>query len=194
MKSGISIIMLGIIGFAAAQADAYESRFGFTIDLSSRWHIVNEESLKKDPTLAGRLRRFEKDLLDHNIQAVRVGQAEIYYDDFHDTLYVQPDRGGMRPYKALEPHICNKDLLQKTFSRTFGRPVRVHACLVLRVSTYDAVYMDYDGAQLGTRSLQYQIWKTSNETVILTLTARNKNLQKLRDEFAAMIYSFKASN
>jgi hypothetical protein len=192
MKRGILVIVLSAFGIANAQAGTYESRFGFTIELPSRWHVVNREGLESDPARADTLKGIDKGLLEKNKQAVLDGKAEIYYDNLHDSIYVQTDKGGMRPYKALEKHICNKDLLRKAFSKSFGKAVHVYACMVVRVSNYDAVYMDFEGAQPGTRSLQYQIWKPSNDTVILTLTARNKHLRKLRDEFTALIYSFEA--
>ena len=190
MKPGIVVTLVIAIGITTAHAGIYESQFGFTVDLPSHWNIVNRASLKSDPALAGELKNIDRGLLDNNNTAIQDGKAEIYYDNLHDSIFVQTDRGGMKPYKALEQEICNTDLLQKAFSKSFGRSVRVYACKVVRVSSYDAVYMDFDGAKPGTRSLQYQIWKPSNDTVMLTLTTRNKNLKKLRDEFTAVIYSF----
>jgi len=188
MKTGILTIFLIVIGITTAHAGAYESPFGFTIDLPARWNIVNQERLK-NALAPGKLKKIDQELLDQNIQAIREGKAEIYYDSQHDFIFVQGDRGGMKPYKAIEKQLCNTDLLQKAFSKSFGRPVRVYACHVIRVSRYDAVYTDFDGAKPGTRSLQYQIWKPSNDTIILTLTAETKNLKKLRDEFTALVYS-----
>ncbi len=189
MKRGIVFLTVIAIGTASAHAGTYESGFGFTVDLPSHWHVMNRESLKGNPSQTGSLQGIDKNVLKKNKPAIADGKAELYYDDLYDLIYVQRDRGGMKPYKTLEKHICNKKLLQKTLSKSFGRPVHIYACRVVRVSNYDAVYMDFDGAQPGTRSLQYQIWKPANDTVILTLTARNKNLPKLRDEFTAMIYS-----
>ncbi len=190
MKPGVLSILMIILGITAAHAGIYESPFGFSVDLPSHWTIVNREKLKSDPALEGRLKDSDRVLLDTNHRALQEGTAEIYFDNLHDSIFVQTGRGGMKPYKAAEKQICDTDLLQKAFSRTFGRSVSVYACKVVRVSSYDAIYMDFDGAKPGSRSLQYQIWKSSNDTVILTLTTRNESLKKLRDEFTAIIYSF----
>jgi hypothetical protein len=192
MIRGILVIVLSALGIASAEAGTYESRFGFTIDLPSRWHVVNRESLESDPVQADTLKGIDKAVLEKNRQAVLNGQAEIYYDNLHDSIYVQMDSGGMRPHKSLEKQICNKEMLQKAFSKSFGKAVQVYACVVVRVSNYDAVYMDFEGTQPETRSLQYQIWMRANDTVILTLTAGEKHLRKLKDEFTSLIYSFEA--
>ncbi len=190
-KTGILATVLIAIGIATAHADVYQSPFGFTVDLPPHWKIVNRESLKLDPSLEADLKHADNGFPDKHLQGIRDGKAELYYD-FRDSIYVQTDPGGMKPYKSLEKQICNMALLKKAFAKSFGRTVHIYACRVVRVSRYDAVYMDFDGEKPGTRSLQYQIWKPSNETVIMTLTARNKNLKKLRDEFTALIYSFEA--
>src|SRR6266511_2247509 len=99
MKKGLLVIILSAFGIASAHAGAYESRFGFTMDLPSRWHVVNRESLESDPVQADTLKGIDKSLLEKNRQAVLDGKAEIYYDNLHDSIYVQMNSGGMRPYK-----------------------------------------------------------------------------------------------
>jgi hypothetical protein len=91
----------------------------------------------------------------------------------------------------MENKICDRNMLQTAFSKSFGRDITVYACSVVKVSSYDAIFMDFDGASRGTRSLQYQIWKPSNDIIIMTLTTKNKTLEKLRDDFIAIIYSLK---
>ncbi len=183
----VLFLMINILWLAAARAGAYESPLGFSIDLPSHWNVVNKQVLKKDPRKYGSLGESKKEILN--------GKAEIYenlsarHDKVNDAIFVHLDRGGMRPIKAMEKQICNETLLQKAFSRSLGRKVKVYACKVVRVSNYDAIYLDFDGAQPGSRSLQYQIWKPSNDTITLTLTTRSKSLEKVRDEFTALIFS-----
>ncbi len=144
----------------------------------------NDKSKNIDDSLS---EKYKKEILK--------GKVEIYenlstnYDNFTDNIYVQMDHGEMKPLKAMEPAICNVSMLKAAFSRSFGRDVTIYACRVVKVSSYDAIYMDFDGAYRGTRSIQYQIWKPSNDIIIMTLTTKNKTLNKLRDDFTAIIYS-----
>ena len=200
MKKRIFIIVLGAICLTTAHAGAYESQFGFSVDLPPHWNVVNAKNLKNDPkryygARKDKLKNVDKSLLEKKKKDILEGKAEIYenvvtnYGNFTDTIYVHMDHGDVKPHKAMEKAICNVDMLQAAFSKSFGRDVNVYACKVVKVSSYDAIYMDFDGASPGTRAIQYQIWKPSNDIIIMTLTAKNKTLEKLRDDFTAIVYS-----
>ena len=193
-------IVLSLFWLTTAHAGTYESQLGFTVDLPSHWNIVDSQNLKNNPekyysARNDKLKQRDKGLSEKIRKEILEGKVEIYENvstkngNFVDTIYVQMDHGGMKPIKAMEKAICDVNMLQAAFSRSFGRHVKVYACRVVRVSSYDAIYMDFDGASRGTRSLQYQIWKPSNDIIVMTLTARNKTLRKLRDEFTGIAYS-----
>jgi hypothetical protein len=200
MKKGIVVIVLSAMWLATAYAGTYESQFGFSIDLPSHWNIVNMKNLKDNPERYfsahnGRSKNIDESFSEKNKKEILGGKVEIYenlstnYDNFTDNIYVQMDHGDVKPLKAVEKAICNVKMLKAAFSKSFGRNVNVYACKVVKVSSYDAIYMDFDGAYPGTRSLQFQIWKPSNDIIIMTLTTKNKTLKKLRDEFTAIAYS-----
>ena len=204
MKKGIFVIVLSAICLTTLHAGAYESQFGFSVDLPSHWNVVNMKNLKNNPEKYynahnDKLRNIDESFLKKNEKELLAGKVEIYvnlsanYDNFNDNIYVQMDHGDVKPLRAMEKAICNVNMLQAAFSRSFGRAVNVYACRVVKVSSYDAIYMDFDGASPGTRAIQYQIWKPSNDIIIMTLTTKNKNLEKLRDDFTAIIYSFKVT-
>ena len=204
MKKGIFVIALSAIWLTTVHAGTYESELGFRIDLPSHWEIINKKTLKNKPEESShaqddKLKHIEESLLDKNKKELLAGKAEIYenvsaqYDNFNDNIYVQRGHGEVKPLKALEKQICNVQLLQAAFSRSFGRAVNVYSCKVVKVSSYDAIFLDFDGAPPGTRSLRYQIWKPSNDIIILTLTTKNKKLAILREEFTAIIYSFEVT-
>jgi hypothetical protein len=200
MKKVIFVILLNAMWLATAYAGMYESQFGFSIDLPSHWNIVNMKSLKANPERYysahnGRSKNIDESLSEKNKKEILEGKVEIYenlltnFDNFTDNIYVQMDHGDVKPLKAMEKAICNVKMLKAAFSKSFGRNVNVYACKVVKVSSYDAIYMDFDGAYRGTRSLQFQIWKPSNDIIIMTLTTKNKTLKKLRDDFTAIVYS-----
>ncbi len=197
MKKGILAVFICLFCTKIVHAGTYESQFGFSIDLPSHWGIINMKSLKENPGKYSDKRT--EGLLNTHKEQILEGKAEIYEylspdsGTFMDNIFVQVDHGDLKPIKSLESAICNIDMLQKAYSKAFGRVIKVHACKVLRVSSYDAVYTDIDGATPGTRSLQYQIWKPSNDIIVMTLTAGNKTLGKRRDEFTGIVYSFKAT-
>lgn len=200
MKKGIFGIVLSAMWLTIVHAGTYESQFGFSVDLPSHWNVVNMKNLKNNPekyysSHNDKLKNIDKSLLEKNKKEILEGKVEIYenlltnYDNFYDNIYVQMDHGDVRRLKAMEKAICDVNMLQAAFSRSFGRDVKVYACRVVKVSSYDAIYMDFDGASRGTRSIQYQIWKPSNDIIIMTLTTKNKTLEKLRDDFTAIVYS-----
>ncbi len=197
MIKGILTALVFLFFIQSVHAGTYDSQFGFSIDLPSHWEIINRKSLKNNPEKFVDTRRGS--LSDKYKNEILEGKAEVYerlagdHGNFTDAIFVQVDHGGLKPIKALESAICNVAMLQESYSKSFGRSVKIHACKVVRVSNYDAVYTDFDGAAPGTRSLQYQIWKPSNDIIVMTLTARNETIGKLRDEFTGIVYSFKAT-
>jgi hypothetical protein len=197
MKKKILAVLICLLCVEIAHAGTYDSQFGFSIDLPAHWKIINEKSFKNHPEQYSN-KRYQS-LSDTYKKEILEGKAEIYEHlsadsgKFRDTIFVQVDHGDLKPIKSLESAICNIDMLQEAYAKQFGRPIKVHACKVIRVQSYDAVYTDFDGATPGTRSLQYQIWKPSNDIIVMTLTARNETIGKLRDEFTGIIYSFKAT-
>jgi hypothetical protein len=204
MKKGIFVVVLSAILLTAAHAETYESQFGFIVDLPSHWNVINMKNLKNNPRKYysaphDTVKAIGESFVEKNKKEILAGKAEIYenvltnYDNFTDHIYVQMDHGGMKPLKAMENAICDLNMLKAAFSRSSGRDVTVYSCSVVKVSSYDAIFMDFDGASPGTRSIQYQIWKPSNDIIILTLTTKNKTLEKLRDDFIAIIYSLKVT-
>ncbi len=197
MIKGTLTALVFLLFIQSVHAGTYDSQFGFSIDLPPHWEVINRKSLKNNTEKFND--KSKGSLSDKYRNEILEGKAEIYerltadFSNFTDAIFVQVDHGGLKPIKSLESAICNISLLQESYSKSFGRPVKVHACKVVRVSNYDAVYTDFDGAAPGTRSLQYQVWMPSNDFIVMTLTAGNGTIGKLRDEFTGIVYSFKAT-
>ena len=54
-----------------------------------------------------------------------------------------------------------------------------------------ALYLQFDGAIAGTKTLQYQIERNAQVTLVLTATAATPNLPRMLGEFEAMVASMR---
>ena len=135
MKKGTLVLILSAIWLTIAHAGTYESQFGFSIDLPSHWNVVNRKNLKDNPekyysAQNGKVKKSDEIFVEKNRKEILEGKAEIYenvstnFGNFTDAIYVQMDHGDVKPIKAMEKAICDVNMLQAAFSRSFGRTVK----------------------------------------------------------------------
>jgi len=195
MKNIMLISILCAIWSTTSQAGTYESQLGFSIELSSHWTIINIDTLKKNPTKFHNIHDNKSESIK---KAILEGKAEFYENlvtsdsSYRDNIYVFMSHDeNPQKYKSFEKTYC--EMIHNTYSKAFGRDVKVYGCKIDQVSYYDVIYTETDGALEGTRAIQYQIWKPSDDIIIMTLNCKNRNLSKLRKEFADIVKSFKVS-
>ena len=85
--------------------------------------------------------------------------------------------------------ICQ--ILPTEFSRVFGRPIAMDVCEMRERVSRRALYLQFDGAILGTTTLQYQLQRDDRSTLILTATAATENLPRMMGEFEEMLASIR---
>ena len=83
------------------------------------------------------------------------------------------------------------DVLPGEFSRLFGRIVSLDGCELRTIAGRNALYLEFDGALPGTKTIQYQLQRNPRETLILTATARSIDLPRMLSEFEAMVSSIR---
>jgi hypothetical protein len=84
---------------------------------------------------------------------------------------------------------CNE--LPNALSNAYGKPIKVYVCEPRKVAGLTAFYTEFDGVVDATRSMQYEIQKSSSVEIVLTATCKNNRLETIRKEFEDIMDSFR---
>ena len=126
---------------------------------------------------------------------VQRGEIEIFYRtegvdfDFVENVNVMVQRARIPTNQAQLDEICN--VLPEEFSRMFGRPIGLDDCELRAVAGRPSLYLAFDGALAGTKTLQYQVQRSPSETLILTATSNAANVTRMLGEFESMVTSIR---
>jgi len=198
-------LLVGSLLFSgsAANAGEYVSGFGFAISVPDVYLVLTRDEVQKNAELfLGSGDGSGYDGIPHAMrkevfQRVASGQIEIFYRtegvalNFVDNVNVMSQRAQLPRNAGQLAEVCQ--LLPGEFSRMFGRPVGLDGCEMRRVGGRPALFLAFDGAVEGTKTLQYQVQRQSGETVILTATATRTNLTRMQSEFEQMVASMRPS-
>lgn len=97
-----------------------------------------------------------------------------------------PARGESSPSELEQ--LCST--LPGALSTAFGREVGVHRCELAQVGGRRSVFLDFDGAVAGTRSLQYQVPASESVALAVTATFREENDAVIWSELVAIMATF----
>lgn len=128
-------------------------------------------------------------------QRIQDGELEIFYrregqsGTFIDNVNLMLQLTALPESKEQLDSVCA--VLPSEFSRVFGRPVGLDSCEVRDMVGRRALYLQFDGAVAGTKTMQYQIQRAPNVTLVLTATASNANVARMLSEFEAMVSSIR---
>jgi len=188
-----------------AQAREYESGFGFGISVPDIWLVLTRNEIvasaehfrsresKQSPArefgsvpVAMRRAVYER---------VRAGELEMFYrrvDDpgfFVDNVNVMVQSADLPNTPDQLVGICRA--LPEEFSRIFGRPIAMDACEMRERIGHRALYLQFDGAIPGTKTLHYQLQHGLGKTLVFTATTVTTNLARVMGEFEGMISSIR---
>jgi hypothetical protein len=179
----------------------YRSGFGVGISVPESYLVLSRDELERNADFF-----IEGDSQDSPeavplslrrdlFESVRSGQLEILYrtddvdPDFVDNVNIVQKRVDLPSDESELNRICQ--LLPVEFSRLFGRPIGMDGCEMRFVGARPALYLAFDGAMPGTKTLQYQIRKAPGQTLIMTATAAASNLTRMLGEFEKMVTSMR---
>ena len=186
---------------SVASAGEYESGFGFAISVPDMYLVLTRDEVQKNAELflgTGEGADYEQipaAMRREVYQRVASGQIEIFYRtegvalNFVDNVNVMAQQAQLPGSARQLEEVCQ--ILPGEFSRMFGRPIGLDGCEMRRVAGRRALYLAFDGAIEGTKTLQYQVEQRSGQTVILTATATNANLTRMQGEFEMMVSSIR---
>jgi hypothetical protein len=200
------MIVVASIGLAlatsTAEAGEYLSGFGFAISVPdvylvlTRAEVQQNAALFLDPDAAEGVGEIPGTMRQEVYRRVEAGELEIFYRtagfdrSFVDNVNVMIQQAELPNGPTQLEAVCR--LLPGEFSRLFGRPVGLDGCEMRSVAGRPALYLFFDGALPGTKTLQYQIQRGAGETLILTATAADTNISRMMGEFESMVASIRA--
>jgi hypothetical protein len=126
---------------------------------------------------------------------VEAGQLEIFYRTeggdiaFVDNVNVMMQKAQLPANARQLQEVCQ--ILPEEFSRLFGRPIGMENCEMRAIAGGSALYLAFDGALLGTKTLQYQIQRSDGMMLILTATSTENNIPRMLGEFEVMVSSIR---
>lgn len=201
IRSGLGFVLLLSLFAAASTAEDYRSGFGFGITVPDVYLVLtadevadNAELFLEDETDAA-YGGIPSALRREVFQRVRDGEIEIFYRtegvdfDFVDNVNVMVQRALIPTTEAQLAEVCR--ILPGEFSRMFGRPVGLDDCEIRAVAGRRSLYLAFDGALAGTKTIQYQVQRSGGETLILTATAKTANMPRMLGEFESMVASIR---
>ena len=190
------------LGLAAtAVAGEYRSGFGFAISVPDVWLVLTRGEVAEhadifldvDDNTA--LAAIPVEMRRVVFERIQRGELEIFYrreefaGAFIDNINIMQQGSPLPSSRARLDAVCR--LLPEEFSRAFGRPIAMDRCEIRELLGSPALYLQFDGALLGTKTMQYQLEQGSDRTLVITATSVAPNLTRMLSEFEAMVASIR---
>lgn len=203
----VTFVLLGAT--SQAHAEDYQSGFGFGISVPDVWLVLTKGEVTRHSNLfLEDGSSDESELEGGNVieaiplemrrtvyERIEQGEIEIFYrtegisGSFVDNINIMRQPVPLPASPGQLDTVCT--LLPGEFSRIFGRPVSLDACEMREMIGRPALYLQFDGAIQGTTTLQYQLSRGRDTTIVLTATASKPNLARMLGEFEAMVSSIR---
>ncbi len=199
--AGGTVLAGSALWATAADAEDYKSGFGFEISVPDVWLVLTRNAVAENadallsPDGPSALASIPRELRRTVFERIAAGELEVFYrqdgveDHFIDNVNVMMQRAALPANAEQLESICS--LLPGEFSRVFGRPIGMEACEIRDVVNHRALYLQFDGAIPGTTTLQYQLERGWNTTLVLTATAPTSNVPRMMGEFEDMVSSIR---
>jgi hypothetical protein len=198
--AGLLVLSTLAVG-STARAGEYESGFDFGISVPDVWMVLTRDEMTENAAVflgEGRSSEFASVPLSMRrviYDRVLAGELEVFYRRaevsgfFVDNVNVLMQPADLPSTLEELERICQ--ILPTEFSRVFGRPIAMDVCEMRERVSRRALYLQFDGAILGTTTLQYQLQRDDRSTLILTATAATENLPRMLGEFEEMLASIR---
>ena len=198
VAAGLAVL---VIAASPARAGDYLSGFGFGISVPDEYLVLTQDEVQKNAGVFleddgdDRMREVSSTMRRGVYDRVEAGQLEIFYRTegvdiaFVDNVNVMMQKAQLPANARQLQEICQ--ILPEEFSRLFGRPIGMENCEMRAIAGRSALYLAFDGALLGTKTLQYQIQRSDGMMLILTATSTENNIPRMLGEFEVMVSSIR---
>lgn len=197
----ILLLGLALVAPTIAAGGDYASGFGFGISVPDSYLVLTRAEVQRNAALFlseggdTALEQIPGAMRREVFDRVRAGELEIFYrtegvgSGFVDNVNVMVQPADLPRDDGQLGEVCQ--LLPGEFSRLFGRPIGLDGCELRSVARRRALYLAFDGALPGTKTLQYQIQRQPGELVIVTATSSDENISRMLGEFEGMVASIR---
>ncbi|MBY0401973.1 hypothetical protein K2X89_16895 [Myxococcota bacterium] len=203
--SGIGLLAGVLVGLltGVASAGEFRSGFGFGISVPDIWLVLTRGEVERNSALfleedgggVGGLDRIPLSMRRTVFDRVLAGELEIFYrresdsDVFVDNVNFLLQPAELPSTREQLAGVCR--LLPGEFSRIFGRPIAMEACEMRDRARRPALYLQFEGAIPGTTTMQYQLPRDHDETLVITATTARASLPRMQDELEGMVESIR---
>lgn len=209
IERAVRVLALVLVGFSAgagadpAAAGEFRSGFGFGISVPDVWLVLTRGEVERNSALfleedgggVGTLERIPLAMRRTVFDRIRAGELEIFYrresdsDVFVDNVNFLLQPADLPSTREQLDGVCR--LLPGEFSRIFGRPIAMEACEMRDRARRPALYLQFEGAVPGTTTMQYQLPRDRDETLVITATTARASLPRMQDELEGMVESIR---
>jgi hypothetical protein len=164
-----------------AQAQVYQSAFGFTTEISDDWLIVSRESLSNSPDLlnfeSAGMQGMDQSILAQIKQMAASGKFELLYygnndPDFKDNINLFISNPAKTDLSAVESQFCSN--LPADIRNAYNRSefAQVYGCERALLYAVETISYAFDGAVPGSRSFGF-LFNSNSGSITLTITCKN---------------------
>ncbi len=198
---GLAVVLLALGLPRPGMGEEIRSGFGFGISVPEVWLVLTRAQVAEHSNLF--LEADGSEVLEAIPEAVRrvvfrrieKGELEIFYrreghvGGFVDNVNIMRQRSPLPESEDQLRAVC--ELLPGEFSRVFGRPIAMDVCELRERLDRRALYLQFDGAIPGTKTMQYQVEQDGDQTLVLTATSAAQNVVRMLGEFESMLASIR---
>jgi len=176
------LLLTGLILVASfAQAKQATSDFGYTIEIPETWAPLTGPEAKANPDLFNfdNVDSLPPAILDQVIPLITSGQMDFYFlpdnsNEFADNINVIKQLAQVPSSPEQVKQVC--EMYPIELKNLFNRDIAIKTCEKRTVSGRDALYIESEGAIVGTTSMMYQIEVSTNILLMFTATVKNTSI------------------
>jgi len=210
VRGAAAIAAVAVVSGWSGSAGAGELRsgFGFGISVPDVWLVLTRDEVERNsaffladdvasvgPSGRGGFERIPASMRRLVIDRVRAGELEIFYrrenpsDAFVDNVNFLIQSAPPPATAQALAVVCRA--LPGEFSRLFGRPIAMEACEMRERVRRPVLYLQFEGAVPGTTTMQYQLPRDRDATLVITATAARASLPRMLSELEGMVESIR---
>lgn len=190
---------------STALAGDYRSGFGFEISVPDVWLVLTQGEVVEsenggieyflEPDGASIFDLIPDEKREAVLDRVQEGDLEIFYrrseanGQFLESVNIMRQASPLPGNHEEVNLVC--EILPGEFSRVFGRPIAMEACEMREMLGQRALYLQFEGAVEGTKTMQYQLEQADGITLVLTAIAIETNVTRMLSEFESMVASIR---
>jgi hypothetical protein len=196
MKRFTIATLLLLIAFDVNAAD-YKNIFGFKFQLPKSWIVLSKDEVRKRGASWSSDVKIPSLTPEQNraiVDKMQSGAVEFYYneatanDNFTDNVVVDKKSGRVPNDRELNQY-C--DQTRQVLSKMFAKEITIHECRLVSVANKATLYIISDGVVQDTRNVFYNIQRTPDSIIGLTLTSKLSSLSSNKTDFESLIRSIR---